>query len=49
MDSVLRMGEVALREKRTERDVSIVVARIDGDGDLTLAGYDVGEAPRELW
>ena len=44
-----KIREVTLRERRTEKDVSILVAKIDDEGDLVLEGYDVGEAPREFW
>ena len=44
-----RIQEITLRERRTEKNVSILVAKIDDDGDLILEGYDVGEAPREFW
>jgi hypothetical protein len=48
-NKVPKIREIVLRERRTEKDVSILVARIDNDGDLMLEGYDVGEAPKEFW
>ena len=44
-----KIREITLRESRSEKDVSILVAKIDDDGDLILEGYDVGEAPKQFW
>jgi hypothetical protein len=44
-----KIREVVLRERRTKKNVSILVAKIGNDGDLILEGYDVGEAPKEFW
>lgn len=44
-----KIREVTLREIRTEKDVSILTASINDDGDLVLEGYDVGEAPKRFW
>ena len=44
-----KIREVTLREDRTEKDISILVAKIADDGDLMLEGYDVGEAPKQFW
>jgi hypothetical protein len=44
-----KIRKVTLREKRTEKDVSILEAYINDDGDLVLEGYDVGEAPKQFW
>jgi hypothetical protein len=44
-----RIREIVLRDRRTEKNYSSLVAMIDDDGDLILEGYDVGEAPKEFW
>lgn len=45
-----KIREITLREQRTEKDVSILVAKIDkNNGDLVLEGYDFGEAPKKFW
>lgn len=49
MNQVPKIREIVLRERRTKKDVSILVAQIDKDGDLVLEGYDAGEAPKEFW
>ena len=41
--------KVTLRETRTDKDVSILEAKIDDDGDLMLEGQDIGKAPQEFW
>ena len=48
-DKVCKIREVTLRERRTEENISILVAKIDDDGDLILEGYDVGKAPKDFW
>ncbi len=44
-----KIREITLREIRTEKDVSILVAKIDESGNLVLEGYDVGEFPKAFW
>ena len=46
---VSRIRKIVLRERRTEKDVSILVAKIDDHDDLILEGHDVGEAPKKFW
>ena len=45
-----RIQEITLRQRRTEKNVSTLVAMIkEGSGDLVLEGYDFGEAPKQFW
>jgi len=44
-----KISKVTLRERRTEKDISILEAYINDDGDLVLEGYDAGEAPKQFW
>ncbi len=41
---------VTLKEARSDNgEVSLLEAYIDENGDLVLAGYDLGESVREIW
>ncbi len=45
-----RKHSVTLKEARSDnREVSLLEAYFDENGDLVLAGYDLGESVREMW
>jgi hypothetical protein len=45
-----RKHSITLKEVRSsDGQVSLLQAYIDDNGDLVLAGYDLGESVREVW
>jgi hypothetical protein len=45
-----RKHSITLKEVRSsDGEVSLLQAYIDDNGDLVLAGYDLGESVREVW